>query len=53
VQATIVAIDLTTNRVKARTVLHQVLVLAVAPADLAPMQIGDTYTLLVGPRARP
>jgi hypothetical protein len=53
VQATIIAIDLTTNRVKARTELHQVLVLAVAPADLAHMQIGDTYTLLVRPRARP
>ena len=47
VQATIIAIDLMTNRVKARTELQQVLVLVVAQADLAHMQIGDTYTLLV------
>jgi hypothetical protein len=53
VQATIIAIDLTTNRVKARTELQQVLVLAVTPAALAHMQIGDTYTLLIGPRAYP
>ena len=47
VQATIVSIDLTTNRVKARTDVGQVLVLAMAHADLENIRIGDTYTLAV------
>ena len=47
VQATIISIDLTTNRVKARTDVGQVLVLAMARADLENMRIGDTYTLAV------
>jgi len=47
VQATIISIDLTTNRVKARTDAGQVLVLAMVRADLENMRIGDTYTLAV------
>ena len=51
VQATIVSIDLTTNRVKARTDVGQVLVLAMARADLENMRIGDTFTFAVRPGA--
>ena len=51
VQATIVSIDLTTNRVKARTDAGQVLVLAMARADLENMRIGDTFTFAVRPGA--
>ena len=47
VHATIVSIDLTTNRVKAQTDAGQVLVLAMAHEDLASMRIGDTFTLTV------
>jgi hypothetical protein len=47
VQATIVSIDLTTNRVKARTDMGQILVLAMARADLEHMRLGDTFTLAV------
>ena len=47
VQATIISIDLTTDRVKARTDVGQILVLAMARADLENMRIGDTYTLAV------
>jgi len=51
VQATIVSIDLTTNRVKAQTDAGQVLVLAMARADLENMRIGDTFTFAVRPGA--
>ena len=50
VQATIVSIDSTTNRVRARTDAGQVLVLAMAPEALGSMQIGDTFTLAVPQR---
>jgi hypothetical protein len=48
VRATIVSIDLTTNRVKAQTDAGQVLVLAMAREALGSMSIGDTFTLAVG-----
>jgi len=51
VRATIVSIDLTTNRVKARTDAGQVLVLAMAREDLGNMRIGDTFTITVSQRA--
>jgi len=51
VRATIVSIDLTTNRVKARTDVGQVLVLAMAREDLGNMRIGDTFTITVSQRA--
>jgi hypothetical protein len=47
VHATIVSIDLTTDRVKAQTDAGQVLVLAMAREDLESMRIGDTFTLTV------
>jgi hypothetical protein len=47
VHATIVSIDLTTNRVKAQTDAGQVLVLAMAHEDLGSMRIGDIFTLTV------
>jgi hypothetical protein len=53
VEGTVIAIDLTTDRVKVRTDLGQVVVLAMAYGDLAHMQIGDAYTFLVRPRGRP
>jgi len=51
VRATIVSIDLTTNRVKAQTDGGQVLVLAMARDDIGSMKIGDTFTLTVSQRA--
>jgi len=51
VRATIVSIDLTTNRVKAQTDAGQVLVLAMAREDLGNMKIGDTFTIAVSQRA--
>ena len=51
VRATIVSIDLTTNRVKAQTDAGQVLVLAMAREDLGNIRIGDTFTLAVSQRA--
>jgi hypothetical protein len=53
VEATILAIDLTTNRVKARTDQDQVLVLVMTQADLASMRIGDSYTFVVRGHTRP
>ena len=50
VRATIVSIDLTTNRVKAQTDAGQVLVLAMAREALGNMKIGDTFTLTVPQR---
>jgi hypothetical protein len=47
VRATIVSIDLTTNRVKAQTDAGQVLVLAMAREALGSMRLGDTFTLAV------
>lgn len=51
VRATIAAIDLTTNRVKAQTDAGQTLVLGMAHEDLGKIKIGDTFTLTVQPRA--
>jgi hypothetical protein len=51
VQATIVAIDMTANRVKARTHAGQVLILAVPHESLAGLQLGETFTLAVSPKA--
>ena len=51
VGATIVSIDLTTNLIKAQTDAGQVLVLAMARANLGNMRIGDTFTLAVSQRA--
>lgn len=50
VRATLVSIDLTTNRVKAQTDAGQVLVLAMAREALGSMKIGDTFTLTVPQR---
>ena len=50
VRATIVSIDLTTNRAKAQTDAGQVLVLAMAREALGNMRIGDTFTLTVPQR---
>ena len=50
VRATLVAIDSTTNRVKAQTDAGQVLVLAMAREALGSMKIGDTFTLTVPQR---
>ena len=51
VQATIVAIDMTANQVKARTDAGQVLILAVPHESLAGLQLGDTFTLAVPQKA--
>ena len=51
VQATIVAIDMTANRVKAKTDAGQILVLAVPHESLAGLQLGDTFTLAVPQKA--
>ena len=51
VQATIVSIDLTTNRVKARTDAGQVLILAMAREEIGNIRIGDTFTFAVHQRA--
>jgi hypothetical protein len=50
VRATIVSVDLTSNRVKAQTDAGQVLVLGMAREDLGSMRIGDTFTLTVPQR---
>jgi hypothetical protein len=50
VRATIVSIDLTTNRVKAQTDAGQVLVLGMTREALGNINIGDTFTLAVGQR---
>jgi hypothetical protein len=47
VRATVVSIDLTTNRVKAQTDAGQVLVLAIAREDLESIKLGDAFTLAV------
>jgi hypothetical protein len=51
VQATIVAIDMTANQVKAKTDASQVLILAVPHESLAGLQLGDTFTLAVPQQA--
>lgn len=51
VQATIVAIDMTANRVKAKTGAGQILILAVPHESLAGLQLGDTFTLAVPQKA--
>jgi hypothetical protein len=50
VRATIVSIDLTTNRVKAQTDAGQILVLAMAHEALGSMKIGDAVTFAVAQR---
>ena len=47
VQATVTAIDTTTNQVKVRTPAGQTIVLAMPPAALRSMQIGDAFTFTV------
>src|SRR5262245_24491552 len=47
VRATIVSMDLTTNRVKAQTDAGQILVLDMAREELGSLRIGDTFTLAV------
>ena len=47
VQATVTAIDTTTNQVKVRTSEGQTIVLALAPASLRGLQIGDPLTFTV------
>jgi hypothetical protein len=47
VRATVVSIDLTTNRVKAQTDAGQVLVLAIAREALESIKLGDAFTLAV------
>jgi len=51
VRATVVSIDLTTNRVKAQTDAGQVLVLAIAREEIGSIKMGDTFTLTVPQRA--
>jgi hypothetical protein len=51
VQASIVAIDMTANRVKAKTDAGQILILAVPHESLAGLQLGDTFTLAVPQKA--
>jgi hypothetical protein len=51
VQATLVAIDMTADRVKAKTDAGQTLILAVPHESLAGLQLGDTFTLAVPQRA--
>ena len=47
VQATVTAIDTTTNQVKVRTAEGQTIVLALSPASLRGLQIGDPLTFTV------
>lgn len=51
VEATLVSLDSTTNRVKVVTQVGQILVLDMAYDLLKGMQIGDTFTLVVPRRA--
>jgi hypothetical protein len=47
VQATVTAIDMTTHQVKVQTPAGQTIVLALAPAALQGLQIGDPFTFTV------
>ena len=47
VQATVSAVDTTTNRVKIRTPEGQTIVLEMSPASLTSMQVGDPFTFRV------
>ena len=47
VQATVTAIDTTTNQVKVQTPAGQTIVLAMPPAALRSVQIGDPFTFTV------
>ena len=47
VQATVSAVDTTTNRVKIRTPEGQTIVLEMSPASLTSMQVGDPFTFKV------
>ena len=47
VQATVTAIDTTKNQVKVQTPAGQTIVLALAPAALNGLQIGDPFTFTV------
>lgn len=44
VRATVSAVDTTINRVKVRTLEGQTIVLDMAPASLASLQVGDPFT---------
>ena len=52
VQATVTAIDTTTNQVKVQTPAGQTIVLAMPPAALRSIQIGDPFTFTVPARPR-
>ena len=47
VQATVTAIDTTTNRVKVQTPEGQTIVLDMSPASLTSMQVGDPLTFTI------
>jgi hypothetical protein len=53
IQATVTAIDLTKNQVKVQTPAGQTVVLALAPAVLKGLQIGDAFTFTVPAPPRP
>ena len=46
-QATVTAVDTTTNRVKVHTPEGQTIVLDMSPASLTSMQVGDPFTFTV------
>ena len=52
VHATVTAIDTTTNQVKVQTPAGQTIVLAMPPAALRSIQIGDPFTFTVPARSR-
>jgi len=52
VHATVTAIDTTTNQVKVQTPAGQTIVLAMPPAALRSIQIGDPFTFTVPARPR-
>ena len=47
VHATVTAVDTTTNRVKVQTPEGQTIVLAMSPASLTNMQVGDPFTFAI------
>lgn len=52
VTATVTALDVTQRRVTVQTPAGQTLVLALSPAALTGMQVGDTFTFTVPPSPR-
>jgi hypothetical protein len=53
VQATVTAIDTTKSQVKVQTPAGQTIVLAMPPADLQSLQIGDPFTFTVPVSPKP